>query len=226
MSTSPLVPRTLVATSLVATALLSATSVLLQPEFPADRADQLTAIADAGTTATVSAIAFTLAQLPFLVAFVGVAALTRDRRPVLSAVGGVLAVLGGFGHAVFGGVAMVQLEMAADRDNVAVHADVLGAVESSPAVIFMALGLVGTVLGLLLLSIALWRAGVGPRWVPPLVWVFLVVEFVGTNVSDSATYVSGICYLLALGGLAAHLVTTAQDASRPAPAVRPEEAAR
>jgi len=98
---------------------------------------------------------------------------------------------------------LVGVLMARDAADRAVMAELLESIESSPLLVpFMAAGLLGTVLGLLLLGVALWRSGVVPRWVPLVLWAFLVVEFVGSNLSDYAPYVSGVCLLLAFGALA------------------------
>ncbi len=154
-------------------------------------------------------MAFTFAQLPFLVGVVVVALLCSARAPRLALVGGVLAVLGGFGHAVVGGLVLSQLPMA-DSPEVAVMADLLGSMESGPAIPFMAMGLLGTVLGLLLLGIALFRTRLVPRYVPLALWAFLVVEFVGASLSEWASPAAGALYLVALGGIAVQLVAPAQ----------------
>jgi hypothetical protein len=74
------------------------------------------------------------------------------------------------------------------------------------------IGLAGTVLGLLLLSIGLFRAGVGPRWVGPALWAFLVVEFIGSAISPRASYLSGVLFLAAFGALAVEAVHSWRDA--------------
>jgi hypothetical protein len=68
--------------------------------------------------------------------------------------------------------------------------------------LFSVVGLAGTVVGLLLLSIGLFRGHVGPRWAGPALWAFLVVEFVGTSMSGSASYLSGLLFLSAFLALA------------------------
>lgn len=132
----------------------------------------------------------------------GIGHLLRDRAPVLSNVGTTLAVVGGFGHSVYAGVTMVQLEMAADAPNRAAHVQILEQIESGPTVVFMAMGLLGTVFGILLLSIGLFRSRVVPRWVPATLWAFLVVEFVGSNFSDWAASASGLLYVVSLIAIA------------------------
>jgi hypothetical protein len=141
--------------------------------------------------------------------------MVAPRAPRLAWLGGVLAVLGGFGHAVFGGVVLTQLALATDTANRAAMGEVVGRVESGPAVAFMAMGLLGTVLGLLLLSIGLFRTRVVPRWVPAALWAFLVVEFVGTGLTEWATPAAGVLYLAALSGAALALLGRVRASASP-----------
>jgi hypothetical protein len=198
--------RRLVAASLVATALLSLLWTVTEPDLSGDYADWLGSMADAGGRVKISGLAFVLAQLPFMVGMAGLARWLRPSR--LAAVGGVLAVLGGFGHAVYGGVMLTQTVMAEDRSNIGVYTGLLEQLEGEPALLpFMVAGLLGTVLGVLLLSIAWWRSRTAPRWVAPALWGFLVVEFVGANLSEWATYLATLLYLVPLCTIAARLVT-------------------
>ena len=210
MNTRP--TRILAAVCLVLTALLSVVSMLWQPEFSADPAARLSAIDAAGSSATVSAVAFVLAQLPFLVAAVAVALLAHPHAPRAAWTGGVLGVVGGFGHSVFGGLALGYLALAAD----ATHRPAMGAAitraEAGPATLFMAMGLVGTVLGLVVLGIALFRSRAVPRWVPIALWSFVVLEFALSNVAAWASLASGVVYLAAFGGIAAHLLRDREGA--------------
>ena len=198
--------RLFAATCLVATALLSVVSMLLQPEFSADPAERLAAIDAAGASGAISLLTFVLAQLPFMVAVVAIAMLARPRAPRLSVAGGTLAVIGGFGHAVFGGIGLAYLAMSSDAADRAALAEVVTRVESGPAVIFMAAGLLGTVLGLVLLGIALFRSRVVPRWIPVALWAFIVTEFVLTNLSAWASPAAGLLYVAAFTGIAVQLV--------------------
>jgi hypothetical protein len=201
MQTQPAYRR-LAAGCLVATALLSVVSLLTMPDWPDGFEALLATINDNPTTSQVSALTFALSQLPFLVAVVAIGGLVVPRHRILGSIGVALAVLGGFGHSVYGGVIMTQLAMAEDTANHAVHADLLTDLESSPLVLFMAMGLVGTVLGLLLLAIGLWRAHATPSWVPAALVLFLVAEFAGSAVTDWAAYASSVLYVAAFTGIA------------------------
>ncbi|WP_111721196.1 hypothetical protein [Homoserinimonas sp. OAct 916] len=191
-----------VAVSLVLAAVLSIVWVVLRPVADGSPAGQLAAIADAPGLATASTAAFVLAQLPFLLAALGIAHFIADRAPVLATIGASLAVLGGFGHAVFGGVQLVQVGMAADTANVEVYAGLLAGALPWPLMVMMLAGTVGTALGLLFFGIGLMRAKAGPRWVPYTLWGFILVEFVGTGLTSWASLASGLLYLASFAALA------------------------
>ena len=195
------------ALSLVLTAVLMIVSTVVAPPFVGG-AGQLAAISAAGPSATVSAMCFTLAQLFFVVGMVGIGNLVRPRAPKLAALGVALAVVGGFGHTVHGGVTMVQLVMASDVANHSTYAAVLEQLQSGPAAVFMLMGLLGTMLGILVLAMGLFRSRVVPRWAPVALWVFLLLEFGGSGISEWAGLASGVFYV---AGLAAVAVTLWRD---------------
>ncbi len=100
----------------------------------------------------------------------GLGHLLRRQAPRLSTTGVVLGVLGAFGHTVFGGISMVYVLMAGDTARRAAYAALYAHIETSPVMLFSLIGLAGTVLGLLLLAIAMFRTAVVPRWVPACSW--------------------------------------------------------
>jgi hypothetical protein len=207
--------RVLAAVSLPLTALLSVVSVLTQPEFSSEPAARLSTIEAAGTSATISVMAFALSQLPFLVAVVAVAALAHPRAPRAAWIGGVLGVVGGFGHAVFGGLALSYLALAADAGHRVVLGDVVTRVESGPARLFMAMGLVGTVLGLSVLALGLFRSRAVPRWIPVALWVFVVLEFGLSGLATWGSLASGLVYLVAFTGVSVRMVRTDEPMASP-----------
>jgi hypothetical protein len=176
--------------------LLSAVSVILQPDLSGSAHDQLVAIG-ASSRGAISAVAFLVSQLPFLVAVLAIGRLLVPRAPRLSAWGTALGVLGAFGHTVFGGISMVYVVMAHDPKHLDVYAHLMDRMNDSPVMIFSAAGLLGTVLGMLLLSIGLFRTRTGPVWVGPAIWAFLLVEFVGSSISSSASYLSALLLVAA-----------------------------
>lgn len=175
--------------SLLVAPVLALVFVALSPPFPEDPAERLGGFAD-GPLPSVSAVAFLLLQLPMLVAFLAIGRLLIPGSPRLSAWGTALGVVGCFGHVVFGGLSLAYLTMARDPDNREVYAGLLTDIESSPVMVFAMAGFLGTVLGELLLSIAIFRTRTGPVWVGPAIWAFLVLEFVVSNVTPMASYLA------------------------------------
>ncbi|RNM14143.1 hypothetical protein [Nocardioides pocheonensis] len=193
--------------SLVLGPVLAGVSVILQPDLGGSPRDQLAALADS-PLAAVSAAAFLVSQLPILVSVLAIGRLLLPRAPRLSAWGTALGVLGCFGHTVFGGTSLVYVAMANDEAHRDVYADLMTTIQGSPVMLFSVVGLAGTVLGLLLLGIGLFRTRTGPVWVGPAVWAFLVVEFVGSSISGYASYLSVLLLAAAFWALAAELGRT------------------
>lgn len=124
--------RLTTAVCLASTALLSTLWTLLEPEYLADPVAELASLADAGPTALVSALAFLLSQLPFAVGMVGLALWLRPVSPRLAVAGGIAVLFGAFGHAVIGGVMLLQLLMADKAEHREAYAALLGDLESWP----------------------------------------------------------------------------------------------
>lgn len=187
--------------SLIAAPVLGLLFGALSPPFPDDPAERLAGFAD-GPTPAVSAVAFLLMQLPMLVAILAIGRLLIPRAPRLSAWGTALGVIGCFGHVVFGGISLAYLVMAHDEANREVYAGLLTDVESSPVMLFAGAGLVGFVLGMVLLSIGLFRTRTGPVWIGPAIWAFLLLDFVVMNVSEYAGYLAIVPFAAAFWALA------------------------
>jgi hypothetical protein len=206
----------------VASALLTLVSVLTMPEFPDSASGRLAAIDDAGGSAVLSSMTFTAAQVLLAVGAVAAAAIVHARRRRTAYAAAALLVLGCFGHSVYGGIALAQLEMAGDAGHRDVMAGLLTDIESGPAVAFMALGLLGTVLGFVVLAVGLWRSRSVPPWIPAALVGFVVVEFAFASLSDWASYASGLLYAAALLGIATAVqqsgIWTAASAAGSAPA--------
>lgn len=193
--------------ALVIGPVLAGISTIFQPDLGGTPRDQLATIGDS-PLAAVSAVAFLVSQLPFLVCVLAIGRLLQERSPRLSAWGTALGVLGCFGHTVFGGLSMTYVMMARDESHRGVYADLMTRIQDSPVMLFSAAGLLGTVFGLLLLGIGLFRTRTGPVWVGPAIWAFLVVEFVGSAVSSYASYLSVLLLAAAFFALAGLLDRT------------------
>lgn len=193
--------RATVAGSLAVGAALTVVSVATMPDFSGDQAARLEAVAASPVAAT-SALTWVLSQVLLGLGVVGVAHLARRSVPVLATLAAVVFGLGALGHTVYGGVNLAMLSMAQDLGSVEAHVAVLDRLESGLMLPFMAAGLLGTVLGLVLLAVAVWRSGAGPRWVPVALLAFVLVEFVGSTLSRWAGVASGALLVLAFGALA------------------------
>ncbi len=99
-------------------------------------------------------------------------------------------MLGAFGHTVFGGLSLVYLVMARDTAHRATYAGLLDDVQNTPVMLFAMVGLVRDRAGHPAASIGLFRSRTGPRWVGPVLWAFLVVEFAGGALSPYASYLA------------------------------------
>ena len=208
--------RNAVIACLVLAPVLMLVSSALQPPFVESYVDRLADIDERGAAAWASNVLFILTQVPMLVAFLGIAHLLRRHTPRLSKVVMVLGVLATFGEAVMGGTGLVYLTMAGDAENRELFAGVWEQMESSPVMLFAMLGFGGTVLTLVLLSIGLYRSRIAPRWVPALVWLFLALEFFGSNLTAYASYAGVVCLLIGFGTLA-RVVAQDPDPALPAP---------
>jgi hypothetical protein len=208
-------PR-LAAAGLLAAFGLSAVSVFLQPDLAGDP-DQTLATLASGPLPAVSAVTFLLAQLPFIVAYLAIGALVETRHRRLGLWGTCLAVLGAFGHTVFGGMSLLYLVMAQNPADRALYATLITDLQSSPVMLFSLAGLAGTVIGMLTLSIGLLRSKVVTRWVAPALWAFLLLEFVGGNISKYAGYLAVLCLGGAFTALAAHVTGSVKPTEHAAP---------
>jgi hypothetical protein len=179
--------------ALAAAPVLLGASSVLQPDLGDSAADRFAAMPGVGPA--VSVVTFVLAQLPMLVAVLALGHLLRSGARRLAAWGTVIGFAGAYGETVVGGAMVAWLPAANDgATHRAAYAQGMDEMMNSPVMLFSLLGLAGTVIGLLLLSIGLYRAQVGPRWVGPALWLFLVVEFVGTSLSEWAAYLSPLCF--------------------------------
>lgn len=194
--------RTAAALGLILAAVLMVVAMGTDVPFSGEPAAVLSELDDAGGRAWLSAITYAFAQLALLAGLLGLMHLLRERAPRLSNIGGTLGVLGAFGHTVHAGGVLVIVSMAQGAADPDAMATIVEDYQSSPAGIFSAIGLLGTVLGLVLITVGLWRAEVGPRWVPAALGAFLVVEFIGSALSPWLSAVAGALYLLAFTALA------------------------
>ncbi|MFC9919827.1 hypothetical protein [Agromyces binzhouensis] len=209
MSTSralPSVRRLLVAGSLVAAIALAAVGMLLQPEFPDDPSRYVEMLAGSASAA-IGLQLFLWSQVFWAIGLVGLAHAESHRSPVLGSLGAVFSGLGAFGHAAYGGANLVTLGVAryaAESGDLDAAQAAFGATQGGDFVPYLLAGLAGTVLGVILVAVALLRSAVAPRWVAIVLLAWVVVEFVLPNFLSGAwvTYTSLVLGVIAFTGAA------------------------
>lgn len=192
--------RTLLGGCTIVAPLLSLASVSVMPQSGGSAAGQLAAIAESPGRSQASMLLFLFSQLAFLPAVLGIMHLLRDGGVVLGHVGGVLALLGIFGHAVVGGSFLFALQMVGGEADRAQMIALLERMQGSPSlVVFALLGLVGFALGFIILVLGLRRARAAPGWVTGLIVLAFVLEFIVSNFIAYARVIAGVLFASGFG---------------------------
>jgi hypothetical protein len=203
MSDDALFRRNAAALALIAAPVLAVASrFVYRPTGGNQPTKLLTALHDAHGRALFGTVLFIASGLPFAVAALGIGHLLRGRFPTLSSIGAGLAVVGAFCDSIASAFTIVYTQMAQDLANKTAYAAVIKKASRVEG-LFSILGILGTVIGLLLLSIGLFRSRIGHRWVGPLLWAFLLLEFIGSGISASIGLASVTLALIAYCALAA-----------------------
>ena len=171
--------RTLAGLALIAAPLVGFGAAIMYPRMTDDPNADLTIIASNPDRFLIANLLLLLMQVLLIPAFLGLIHLLRDRSAILGHIGGGLALLGTLGHTAFIGLGLTQLPLATYADRAVVLA-VYEQVGRSPVfVILMLAFLIPFFLGILLLSIGLWRARVVPSLVPAFLVLAIVMDFLG-----------------------------------------------
>ncbi|WP_353813276.1 hypothetical protein [Agromyces sp. SYSU T00266] len=209
MSTSralPSVRRVLVAGSLVVAIATAVAGILLQPEFPDDPSRYVELLAGS-TSAAIGLQLFLWSQVFWAIGLVGLAHAASHRSPALATLGAVFSGLGAFGHAAYGGASLVTLGMAryaVESGDLDAAQAAFAATQGGDFIPYLLAGLGGTVLGVILVAVALLRSAVAPRWVAIALLAWTVTEFVLPNFLSGAWigYASLVLGLIAFTGAA------------------------
>ena len=190
--------RTALGLCLIAGPLLALVGGLFTPWETADTtAAYLTALADNPARAQASAVLLPFGYLLMAVGVFGMLHLLRRRAVVLGQVAGALAVWGWVSLPGMLSVDFYDLSLAAHADReaaIGISDRAGGYVGSAVMGVPVLLG----ILGLVLLVVALWRAGFVPAWVPAVLFVGTAASFVGTPGAFSFT-VGASAWLASLG---------------------------
>ncbi len=190
--------RTALGLCLIAGPLLALVGGLVTPWETADTtAAYLNALADNPARAQASAVLLYFGYLLMAVGVFGMMHLLRRRAVVLGHVAGALAVWGWVSLPGMLSVDFYDLSLAAHADReaaIGISDRAGGYVGSAVMGVPVLLG----ILGLVLLVVALWRAGFVPAWVPAVLFVGTAASFVGTPGAFSFT-VGASAWLASLG---------------------------
>ncbi|GAA1766084.1 hypothetical protein [Agromyces humatus] len=195
--------RLTTAVSLVLYAALAVVFVFTAPASSDDTVADLEIIAASGAGPTISAYAFLAAQAALVIGLIGVAHLLRDRTPVIAPIAVAISILGAFAHAAVAGFSLVEIGAASvgpssiDGAAAAIDATITGVATPVSLV-----GLAGTVLGTILLAVAVFRSRLGAVWVGIVLIGWVVVEFVAGSLGMWATIMSGVLLMAGFIGLA------------------------
>jgi hypothetical protein len=192
--------RSTVAVSIAAGGLLGLGSLIIQPPFTGDPAQDAAAL----TATAASAIGihlYTISQVFWAIGFIGLAHLASRRSPVLALLGGVLVALGVLGHTVYSGTALTQLALASSGEIDATVA-AMDAAQSPVFLPYLALGLLGTTLGVVLLAVATMHARTMPLWVPVVLIAWVLIEFVLSGFIAWGGYLSLVVGIIVFCSLA------------------------
>ena len=183
-------------------------AALVQPEGAnEDGAKYLAALSDNSGGVQASTLLFYFGFMTLLPGVLGLLQLLRRRAVALGHVAAALAVLGLVSLAAlvatsFHGLALSE---SPNRDEAVRTAERVEEYTGSYFIFVPALA--GTALGLLLIVVAIWRAGFAPPWIPLLVLVGVVLFGIGTQ----ETLIVGSLALVAAFGFLGSLVLALSD---------------
>jgi Domain of unknown function (DUF4386) len=194
-----------------------------------DPAAQLAFMAQHHDAMLLSGLLFLLFPIPFIPAILGLMHLLRERGVVLGHIGGAFALLGVLASAAAGAVRLVPLAMTGPGLDQTAMAALFGQMLRDPMFAPIFLLTMGFHLGLILLGLGVWRAGIQPRWAGPCIVLALVGYLVlSTVIGEGALPVgvlAGVLLTVGMGALGWRLLTASdafwEQLERPPVAAQP-----
>lgn len=181
--------------ALAAAPLAGLATTLLWPRTPLETAEHLAVLADAATRTHAAHLLNLITILLFVPALAGMHRLLQPRRPRAAAVGTSLVAAGLVGWSGVLAMNSAELQLALTLPGPSAVAGV-EALRSSPVGgVMLVLFLLATFVGLIVLTVHLWRASVVRGWVPAAVTLAVIGDIVGSTVT---AVVVGVWVLLAL----------------------------
>jgi hypothetical protein len=219
MSTHP-IARTTVAWSMILAPLAGLIGAVALPALRSTRGKELTAIAAHPDRFYVYAISLLISSYLFVPVFVGLLNLIREHSPRLAYLG---AGIGLFGMLVAIGDAATELMYWQMGSPHADHAQMTALAEryesAAGSSLVYTIGGFATLLGSVLVAVALWRARAVPRWTAVGIPVGVVANVAGFGAASQPVLVASYVVLLAALGRIASVVLNREPALAAAPAV-------
>jgi hypothetical protein len=179
--------RTLAGLGLIAGPVLFAIAELIDPAWGDDAAAYLSDVKDGKGAYLISGVLWTMASLLFLAGTLGLTKLLRGRRVTLGQFAAGLMTVGPIGLSA--GLAFNAFDtVLAEADNRDAAVQIYDSIEDSAAanIYWIFFFVVGFLLGIILLTIALFRRRIVPIWSPILLIVAMVLGFISDNAVTSA----------------------------------------
>ncbi len=187
------------AVALVAAPVAGLVTTLVWPRTPLDASERLAILADAAERTQVAHTLNLVTIVLFIPAVAGMYRLLQPRRPRAAMAGGSLVAAGLVGWSGVLMLSSAELQIARSMSGEAG----LAAAESLPgspvAIAMTAMMLLCTFGGLIVLTTALWRAGVTPGWVP----VAVGAAVIGDMAASTLTVVAAAVWVLITAAFAA-----------------------
>lgn len=182
--------------SLIAAPFIGLVTALLVPKFGDDLGEELEFVASSSTLWMVGTFGLLLANFLLIPAVLGILHLLRKRGAVLGHIGGGLALLGIYFHAVVLGFAHTEVPLAQSALTKEDKLELVNLMFAHDAFTMVLIPFIGFYIGMLLLAVALWRAKVAPIWVPASIIAGLLAPFAAPTAINNE-----LMFLLLLVGL-------------------------
>ncbi|MGZ4548782.1 MAG: hypothetical protein ACXVF0_04610 [Blastococcus sp.] len=190
--------RTAMALALLLTPLLGLVAAVTLPASSSGPAGEIAAIAAQPGRFYVYAITILASSCLTVPAFFGVMTLLRERAPMWRAVGGGLAQIGAVIAVGDAATELLYWQMGAPQADQAQMAALADRYENAPgASVVYAIGGLAALVGVLLMSVALWRVRVAPRYAAAGLLLGTVANVVGLSMASRPIVVAGYVVLLA-----------------------------
>ncbi len=201
--------RTLAGLCLIAAPVAGLAATVIAPPAALDISERLTIVAESSSRFLASNVLAVLMQILLVPGLLGLLHLLKARGVVLGHIGGGLALAGVLGYMGVLATEFVLLEMAKGnrQEMLALAERVYGSVGFG---IFLLMFLFGLLLGLILLSVALWRARIVPLWAATCIALAPVLDFVGST-STVAVVLTWILLLAGLGWIGLKVLSMSDE---------------